>query len=381
MRSNLSVAGLGFGIMSGELQSLEQTFLTWLEHADFLTIGTAVSIALVVTLVSQLLARLASAIVVGFLRIFRVRVPKILKEALRDFARTVLIALAFLHVLHVLNAPEPFGRVLHLFLVSAIILHLFITAFGVIAEIIKGLTPKSAGVGSAWLVSVARGLLIVLAITSILQIWGINISTALAGFGVLGAGLAIAMKDFIQNLVAGLTNAGERRFRVGDWVEVDGNEGVIERIDLRSTRIMGFDRVPRFVPNSDLSNNVLQNKSRIDQWRISQTIPLVMEASDAQIEMVCQHLRRHIKESGEFVTDGTRTCLVLPVGMSASSVDIMVYVYANTSDWETWLDIKSRFLTATRSAVDAAGTSLAYPTSTVRLDRTDPPTSETKPES
>jgi small-conductance mechanosensitive channel len=82
--------------------------------------------------------------------------------------------------------------------------------------------------------------------------------------GVLGAGLAIAAQDFVRNLVAGMNNMSEKRFERGDWIAVEGGiEGTVQRIDVRSTTIMGFDRVPRYVPNSGLSNAIVLNKSRI----------------------------------------------------------------------------------------------------------------------
>jgi MscS family membrane protein len=160
--------------------------------------------------------------------------------------------------------------------------------------------PLSADASRAWLTTAVQVLLVLLAAASVLELWGINIAGAATGLGVLGAGLAIAMQDFIQNLMAGLTNAGERRFRRGDWVQAGGIEGVIEHIHLRSTVVMGFDRVPRHVPNSVLSNEVLLNKSRIDHWRVYWTVQLVRSATDAQVDQVCELVMTHIRSCGRF---------------------------------------------------------------------------------
>jgi MscS family membrane protein len=121
------------------------------------------------------------------------------------------------------------------------------------------------------------------------------------------------------------------------------------------------------VPNNALADNILMNKSRMDHRRISWTIPVVMDARDEQIETVCSELRKHIEESGDFVTDGSRPCIIMPTGLSESSVDIMLYAFSKTSDWQAWLEISSRLVIALRSALKAAGTSVAYPTQTVHL--------------
>ncbi len=220
---------------------------------------------------------------------------------------------------------------------------------------------RSLADSEAWVITLVRVVIVILTCAAILEVWDVNISSALTGVGVLGAGFAIALQDFLKNLVAGISNQSERRFRRGDWIATNEVEGVIERIDLRSTMVMGFDRVPQFVPNNALSDAVLLNKSRIDHRRISWTVPLLMTSTDDQIDAVCEDLKRHIEESGDFVTDGSRPVIVTVTGLSDSSVDIMVYAFTKTSDWKAWLEICGRLVIALRGALTAANTALAYP--------------------
>lgn len=129
----------------------------------------------------------------------------------------------------------------------------------------------------------------------------------MTGVGVLGAGLAIAAQDLVRNLIAGMTNMSDKRFETGDAIEIAGGvSGVVERIDLRSTLLLGFDLIPRYVPNSDLSNAVVLNYSNQKRRRVLTKLSLVHSATRAQIEDVRDRLKDYLQTSGDFATTPTR---------------------------------------------------------------------------
>lgn len=353
--------------MPPQLSDVLEIIAVWARSLDAGHVGLAAAVMVIMVALGHPLARMAFWIATLILRFLRVPIPDVFASALIDLVRAILISLALFYLIDALALPDKAADTLARIVMTFVVLHVFVAAFRVTAQVIRKVVPAAADAGRDWLTTVAQVFLVVLAAASILNLWGIDIAGAVTGLGVLGAGLAIALQDFIQNLMAGLTNAGERRFRRGDWVEVGGTEGVIERIDLRSTVVMGFDRVPRHVPNSALSNGVLLNKSRIDHWRVYWTLQLVRSATDAQVEQVCERVMAHIRDCGDFITDGSRTCLVLPRGVSESGIELMIYVYCRTNDWMTWLEAEARMLAVVRGAVAAAGTSFAYPTSTLNF--------------
>ncbi len=324
-------------------------------------------IAICVIVFSGPLSSMVTSALSLLLQLFKIKPWDLLKATIRDGFRTALIALAALVIIRTLNFPELVDGILKRMLASAVLLYLAVLGYRLIDKLISGTMSRSLADSEAWVITLVRVVIVILACTAILEVWDVNISSALTGVGVLGAGFAIALQDFLKNVVAGISNRGERRFRRGDWIATNEVEGVIERIDLRSTMVMGFDRVPQFVPNNALSDAVLLNKSRIDHRRISWTVPLLMTSTDDQIDAVCADLKRHIEESGDFVTDGSRPVIVTVTGLSESSVDVMVYAFTKTSDWEAWLEICGRLVIALRGALTAANTALAYPTQTVHL--------------
>ncbi len=221
-----------------------------------------------------------------------------------------------------------------------------------------------------WITRVTRFAILLFGITSVLNVWEVDISGALTGVGVLGAGLAIAAQDLIRNLIAGMTNMSEQRFETGDAVEIEGvTIGTVRRIDLRSTLILGFDQVPRYVPNSDLSNSVVKNYSNMKHRRILVKVPLVMSVSNAQAEAVRDGLREHLTTCGDFDLGEDAPKHVYIDGLSPDAVEIRFYARTTSPDYATYLQVRERLVVRTRDLIDETGTALAYPTQTIQLDR------------
>jgi small-conductance mechanosensitive channel len=107
----------------------------------------------------------------------------------------------------------------------------------------------------------------------------IAVAFGFAGFGdfltalatvAAAATLAIgfAMQDVIANFVAGVFIFTDRPFRIGDWIEWDGNSGIVEDISFRVTRVRTFDNELLTVPNSQLTDGVVKNPVAKDKLRM-----------------------------------------------------------------------------------------------------------------
>ena len=84
-------------------------------------------------------------------------------------------------------------------------------------------------------------------------------ATVLAGLGIGGLALALAAQDTLKNFFGSLMLIADRTFRVGDLVKIGGNEGVVESVGLRTTRIRGLDDSLLTIPNSDLTTAHVTN--------------------------------------------------------------------------------------------------------------------------
>ena len=92
-----------------------------------------------------------------------------------------------------------------------------------------------------WIVRALKILIFILGAAAVLELWGIKIGPIIAGLGLFGVAVALGAQDLFKNLISGILVLVEKRFKVGDWIIVDGIiEGIVERIGFRSTVVRKF---------------------------------------------------------------------------------------------------------------------------------------------
>ena len=115
------------------------------------------------------------------------------------------------------------------------------------------------------LVRVLRLFVLALFFVMALQNLGIDLLPLIAGVGVAGAGIALAMQGVLGNLAAGLTIIFTRPFRVGEYVSMVGVEGRVETVDLFTTTLSHADTSLVIVPNRKIVGEILHNYGHIRQ--------------------------------------------------------------------------------------------------------------------
>jgi MscS family membrane protein len=106
---------------------------------------------------------------------------------------------------------------------------------------------------------VLKILVVVCGLTMILKLFEFDVTTILAGLGIGGLAVALAAQDTLKNFFGSLMLIADRTFHVGDLVQIGGNEGVVESVGLRTTRIRGLDDSLLTIPNSDLTTAHVTN--------------------------------------------------------------------------------------------------------------------------
>jgi len=106
----------------------------------------------------------------------------------------------------------------------------------------------------------------VLTISAILGLMGIEIAPLVAGLGIAGIAVALAMQDTLTNFFAGLYLLADKPVRLGDAIRIsDGNEGTLVEIGWRSSKIRLFDHSDLIIPNSQLAQEKIKNYSAISK--------------------------------------------------------------------------------------------------------------------
>ncbi|MBR9703900.1 mechanosensitive ion channel family protein [Candidatus Pacearchaeota archaeon] len=106
---------------------------------------------------------------------------------------------------------------------------------------------------------VLRITLIVIILIIILKIWGVEITPLLAGLGIAGLAVALALQPLMTNVFSGIALIMDGAFKVGDVIKVGTVMGTVHTIGLRTTRIKTFDNEIVIIPNTQVANSEIQN--------------------------------------------------------------------------------------------------------------------------
>jgi MscS family membrane protein len=223
----------------------------------------------------------------------------------------------------------------------------------------------------SWLVTGIKWGVLFLGAATILQMWGIQVGPILAGLGLFGVAVALGAQDLFRNLIGGLCVLIEKRFKVGDWIEVDSTvNGTVEHIGFRSTKIRLFNLSPLYVPNQKLSDGALINYSNMTYRRIYWQIRLEYRASVEQLKNIRAQIEDYLKTDGAFVTTSDASLFVRYDSFNESSIDLMLYTFTKTTVWAEWLEHKENLAYRIKEIVEDNGCHFALPSQSVYIEKT-----------
>ena len=203
------------------------------------------------------------------------------------------------------------------------------------------------------------------------QAWrdiGVPVAPMAAGLGVGGLAVALAAQPTLENLIASLTLYFDRPLKVGDfcrygedpspgWLRI----GTIEEIGLRSTRLRGIDRTVTTIPNADFAKLQLINLTLRDRMLLRTTIGLRYETTPEQLRFVLAKLREMLLGHPKITAEPAR---VRFVGFGDYSLNVEIFAYGDTADWNQFLGIQEDVYLRIMDIVKEAGTGFAFPSQT-----------------
>lgn len=215
-------------------------------------------------------------------------------------------------------------------------------------------------------VKVARVIGAAVAIVAALSSLGYPVASLLAGLGLGGLALALAAQKTGEHLFGTVAIGFDQPFRVGDWVKVDDQEGTVEAVGLRSTRIRTLDRTVVSIPNGKLADMRTETVSARDRYRVHATLGLEHGTPPATLRAVIEAVRETLTAHPKAHADAPWVCLKR---IGESSLDVEVSAWFVADGYEDFLALRSGVLMSLLEVVEAKGARLAYPTRTVHLTK------------
>lgn len=202
---------------------------------------------------------------------------------------------------------------------------------------------------------------ILLALILSLGIFGVD-TTVFAGIlGAIGLAVGLGFQGALANLAAGVMLLIFRPFRVGDLVEIDGELGIVEEVELYFTRINGFDNKHIIVTNDDVLSNKIENLSRNKRRRVDIPVGVDYSADPRKTRKVLES----VLDKVEGAVEDDMNAVVFK-GFGDSSVNWEVRV---ACPWDKWLSVRQSALHEVWDALAEAEIGIPFPQRDLHLDQ------------
>ena len=237
-----------------------------------------------------------------------------------------------------------------------------------ISYILSGLDKMLTRELIGWIIKSLKILIFILGLAAVLELWGIKIGPIIAGLGLFGVAVALGAQDLFKNLISGILVLVEKRFKIGDWIMVDGIiEGIVEKIGFRSTTIRKFDKSLAIIPNFQFAENAVINVSETSNWLISWIITLQYDTTVNQLKTIRDQIESYINKSEDY---NTSVGVAVRIDkFSDSSIDMYVRCFTKTDSWNEWLSVKERLAIEIKQIVEKNNASFAFPSQSIYIEK------------
>lgn len=196
----------------------------------------------------------------------------------------------------------------------------------------------------------------------VLGVFGVPIGSLGTAVGLIGLGLSFALKDMIANFISGILILIGKPFKVGDQIQVSGEEGTVQDIKIRATDIKTYDGRKVIVPNSDLYNGVVTNNTAYNERRFEVVVGVGYDDDiDTAIKLAEESL-----EAAEDVEDDPEP-QVLVDELGGSSVNLKLRGWTQPSK-ANMVQAASQVTQEVKEKYDTEGIDIPYPIRTVYMN-------------
>jgi small-conductance mechanosensitive channel len=186
---------------------------------------------------------------------------------------------------------------------------------------------------------------------------GVNISSLIAGLGIGGIAIALALQNILKDVFSSFSILIDKPFEVDDFIVVGKDMGTVEKIGIKTTRLRALDGQQLIIANSELTDARVQNFKRLEKRRSLFNLDVTYETEQEKLTKIPQMIQTIIEANSELEFD---RCHFKTFGESALKFEVSYYV--NTQDYKEYLDAVEKINLAIVDKFRKEKIEFAYPT-------------------
>lgn len=239
-------------------------------------------------------------------------------------------------------------------------------------------------------IKILNFVILVIGVLIVLFFAGVDLTAVLSGLGIGGLAVAFAAKDTISNFFGTLSILFSDVFSQGDWIEIDGHQGVVVELGLRVTTIRTFDNALIAIPNGTFASKDVKNwDKRILGRRIKMHIGVKYDSKSQDIKNAVAQIRDMLDKHDGIATKNTKyshindsrhiaklvskddlegvknNLLVYLDEFSDSSINILIYCFTKSVKWVDWLETKEDVMHQIMRILEENNLEFAFPSLSV----------------
>lgn len=274
-----------------------------------------------------------------------------------------IVALSLAAGLALLELPAPLRRVIGS--VATIVLFVQLGVWvttGLVALLERrrqsALKSDRAAVGSLGIIGfVLRAVVWVLVLLLVLENLGVDVTALVAGLGVGGIAVALAVQNLLGDLFASLSITLDKPFVVGDFLILGDYLGTVEHIGIKSVRIRSLSGEQIIIANADLLGSRVRNYGRMVERRVVSTLRVPFETPREALEKIPNLIRQAVEKE-----EGTRFDRSHFARFAEFAFEFETVYFVLSPDYNRYMDIQQRVFFSIHADFEREGISFALPT-------------------
>lgn len=281
---------------------------------------------------------------------------------------TFIIAVALYAGAGLLVLPAPAQRVIDAMAVIALVVQGALWGNGAISHLVQQQVRRRAAADSASLTTVtalgflSRVLLVSLLVLLGLDNLGVDITALVAGLGIGGVAVALALQNVLGDLFASLSIVLDKPFVIGDFIIVDDLMGTVEYVGLKTTRVRSLHGEQIIFSNAGLLASRIRNYKRMQERRVVFGLGVIYDTPAQRTAAIPGMIREIIEAQPNVRYDRAHF-----KSYGAFSLDFEVVYYVLDADYNVYMDVQQEINLAIQRRFAAEGIEFAFPTQTLYL--------------